>query len=70
MFLHSILKLSRQRPPDFLVESFVSGSGLENLEYGHGDPLRRPRVTLYLQKLALTSQTSDCLLGWYSSVAY
>jgi hypothetical protein len=35
-----------------------SGSGLENREYGRGDPLRWPRDTLYPQKLALTSLTS------------
>jgi hypothetical protein len=35
-----------------------SGLGLENREYGHGDPLRWPRDTLYRQKLALTSPTS------------
>jgi hypothetical protein len=35
-----------------------SGSGLENREYGLGDPLRWPRDTLYPQKLALTSPTS------------
>jgi hypothetical protein len=35
-----------------------SGSGLENREYGRGDPLRRPRDTFYPQKLALTSPTS------------
>jgi hypothetical protein len=35
-----------------------SDSGLENREYGHGDPLPWPRDTLYLQKLALTSPTS------------
>jgi hypothetical protein len=34
-----------------------SGSGLENREYGLGDPLRRLRDTLYAQKLALTSPT-------------
>jgi hypothetical protein len=34
-----------------------SGSGLENREYGRGDPLRWPRDTLYPQKLALTSPT-------------
>jgi hypothetical protein len=32
-----------------------SGSGLENREYGRGDPLRWPRDTLYPQKLALSS---------------
>jgi hypothetical protein len=30
-------------------------SGLENREYGRGDPLRWPRDTLFPQKLALTS---------------
>jgi hypothetical protein len=34
-----------------------SGPGLENREYGCGDPLRWPRDTLYRQKLALTSPT-------------
>jgi hypothetical protein len=34
-----------------------SGSGLENREYGRGDPLRWPRVTRCPQKLALTSPT-------------
>jgi hypothetical protein len=34
------------------------GFGLENREYGLGDPLRWPRNTLYPQKLALTSPTS------------
>jgi hypothetical protein len=34
-----------------------SGSGLENREYGRGDPLRWPHNTLYKQKLALTSPT-------------
>jgi hypothetical protein len=33
--------------------------GLENQEYGRGDPLRWPRDTLYPQKLAQTSPTSD-----------
>jgi hypothetical protein len=39
-----------------------SGSGLENREYGHGDPLRWPRDTIYPQKLALIS------LGRYRSL--
>jgi hypothetical protein len=34
-----------------------SGFGLENREYGRGDPLRWPRDILYPQKLALTSPT-------------
>jgi hypothetical protein len=35
-----------------------SGSCLENREYGRRDPSRRPRGTLYPQKLAITSPTS------------
>jgi hypothetical protein len=35
-----------------LLGKKISGSGLENLEYG------RPREALYVQKLALTSPTS------------
>jgi hypothetical protein len=35
-----------------------SGSALEIREYGHGDPFRWPRHTLYPQKLALTSPKS------------
>jgi hypothetical protein len=35
-----------------------SSSGLENREYGRGDPLRWPHDILYPQKLALTSPTS------------
>jgi hypothetical protein len=34
-----------------------SGSGLENRDYGRGDPLCWPRNTLYPQKLSLTSPT-------------
>jgi hypothetical protein len=34
-----------------------SGPGLENREYGRGDPLRWPCDTLFPQKLALTSPT-------------
>jgi hypothetical protein len=33
-------------------------SGLENREYGRGDPSHWPHDTLYLQKLALTSPKS------------
>jgi hypothetical protein len=41
-----------------------SGSSLEIWEYGHRDPSRWPRGTLYLQKLALTSSTSSgCLVS-------
>jgi hypothetical protein len=41
-----------------LLGSNSSGSGLENREYGGGDPLRWPRNILYPRKLALTSPTS------------
>jgi hypothetical protein len=41
-----------------LFEWKTSGSGLENLEYNRGDPLRLPRDTLYPQKLAPTSHSS------------
>jgi hypothetical protein len=34
-----------------------SGSGLENREYGRGDPLGWSRDTLYRQKFALTLPT-------------
>jgi hypothetical protein len=33
----------------------VATPGLENRDYGRGDPLRRPRDNLYQLKLALTS---------------
>jgi hypothetical protein len=42
-----------------------SGSGLENREYGRGDPLRWSRDTLYPQKLAYKRRS----LGRYSSLA-
>jgi hypothetical protein len=35
-----------------------SGYGLENRDYGRRDASRWPRDTLYLQELALSSQTS------------
>jgi hypothetical protein len=41
-----------------------SGSGLESREYGRMDPSRRPRGTLYPQRLALTTPTSGgCSVG-------
>jgi hypothetical protein len=42
-----------------IFEIKSNGSGLENREYGRRDPSRWPRGTLYPQKLALTSPTSD-----------
>jgi hypothetical protein len=55
-----------ERGPLSLVRSTIeellgrnnSGSGLENREYGLGDPLRWPHDTHYQQKFALTSPTS------------
>jgi hypothetical protein len=41
-----------------LFEWKISGFGLENREYGRGDPLRWPRGTLYPQKLWRTTVTS------------
>jgi hypothetical protein len=41
-----------------ILERKSSGSGLENQEYGHRDPLRWPCGTLYLKKLAIASLTS------------
>jgi hypothetical protein len=40
-----------------LVEWKVAALGLENQEYGRGDPLRWTRDTLYPLQLALTSPT-------------
>jgi hypothetical protein len=47
-----------------LLDSKSSGSDLENREYGYRDPSRRPRGTLYPQKLALTYS-----VGRYSALA-
>jgi hypothetical protein len=41
-----------------LLDRKVVGSCLENREYGRRDSSRRPRGTLYPQKLAITSPTS------------
>jgi hypothetical protein len=43
------------------------GSGLAIWEYGGGNPLRWPRDTLYLQKLAQTSLTGG---GHLVGIAY
>jgi hypothetical protein len=42
-----------------LLERKSSGSGLESREYDSKDPSSWPRVSLYAQKLALTSPTSS-----------
>jgi hypothetical protein len=49
--------LSLESTTEELLGRNSSGSGLENREYGSGDPLHWPRDTLYPQKLALTSPT-------------
>jgi hypothetical protein len=50
--------------PEELLEKKISGSGLENRDYGCRDPSRLPRDTLYPQKLAFTSPTSgNCSVG-------
>jgi hypothetical protein len=41
-----------------LLERKSSDSGPESREYGRRDPSRRPRGTLYWQKLTLTSPPS------------
>jgi hypothetical protein len=50
--------LSLMSTTDELLGRNNSGSGLENREYGRGDPLRWPRDTLYPQKLTISSPTS------------
>jgi hypothetical protein len=47
--------LSLVRTTEELLEWKVAAPGLENRDYGRGDPLRWPRDTLYRLKLALTS---------------
>jgi hypothetical protein len=51
-------RLSRVSTIEELLGRKSNGSGLENREYGHRDPSRRPRGTLYPQKFALTWPTS------------
>jgi hypothetical protein len=51
--------LSLVRITEELLEWKSSSSGQENRINGRGDPLHWPRDTLYPQKLALTSPTSD-----------
>jgi hypothetical protein len=47
-----------------LLERKSSCSSLKNRDYGHRNPSRSPRDTLYPQKLAITSPTSgDCSVG-------
>jgi hypothetical protein len=50
--------LSRVSTTEQLLGRKSSGSGLESREYGRGDPSRRPRCTLYPQKLALAPPIS------------
>jgi hypothetical protein len=55
-----ICSLSLVSTTEKLLERKSSGSGLESREHGRRDSLHWPRDTLYQQKLALTSPTSDC----------
>jgi hypothetical protein len=57
LYVHFKIKVEDITMGD-LISDGVLYSGLENREYGRGDPLRWPRDTLYPQKLALTSPTS------------
>jgi hypothetical protein len=50
--------LSLVRAMVYLLERKSSSSGLENREYDRRDSPRWPLDILYLQKLALTSQTN------------
>jgi hypothetical protein len=50
--------LSLVRAIEELLERKSSGSGLENRDYGHRNPSRWTRGTLYPQTLALTSSSS------------
>jgi hypothetical protein len=51
--------LSLVRTIEELLGRNSNGSGLENQEYCHGDPLPWPRDTLYPQTLTLVSSTSS-----------
>jgi hypothetical protein len=46
-----------------------SGSGLENREYGHKDPSRSPRYTLYQQTIGTNFADKRKSLGRCSSLA-
>jgi hypothetical protein len=51
-----------------LHKSEISGSGLENREYGRRNPSRLPRDTLYPQKVSTKFADKRRSLGWYSSL--
>jgi hypothetical protein len=57
MSRHNISMLYLSILLHYYIEELL-GSGLENREYGLGDPLHWPRNTLYPKKLALTSPIS------------
>jgi hypothetical protein len=56
------LELSLLSTIEELLGRNISGSGLENRDYGRRNLSRWPLGTLYSQKLALTSPTSGGLL--------
>jgi hypothetical protein len=51
-----------------LLERISSGSGLEILEYGRWDPSRRPRGTVYPQKVGTDFADKRRSFGRYSSL--
>jgi hypothetical protein len=52
-----------------LLDRKISGSGLENREYGRRDPSRWPRGTLYTQNAGTNSADKRRPLGRYGSLA-
>jgi hypothetical protein len=52
-----------------LAGSNSSGCGLERREYGRGDSSRRPRGTLYPQKIATNFADKRRSVGRYNSLA-
>jgi hypothetical protein len=59
LYLHSPLRFHGEMLNKHMdISIIIIILGLENRDYGRGDPLRWPRDTLYPQKLAITSPTS------------
>jgi hypothetical protein len=75
-FHNSVLVMGSQRGPlsllsttEELLARKSSGSGLEKMDYGRGDPLRWPHDTLYLQKVGANFLDKRRSFGRYSSLA-
>jgi hypothetical protein len=65
--------LSLESTTEELLGRNSSGFSLEIRQYEHGNSLRRPRDSVYPQKLALTSPTSSCrsidiVLSWTNAM--